>query len=481
MYFKHLRGQHDQRDHGRPRKFGGPSGIIQAAPSRSSQDNAVDYVVAKNNILSYLFNKDDYKTGIPFRNNPINAVAHLTASLPSKKPSKEEVSSLIEYEAITDIRKKIMSFASRFSKAKTDAGRNKVLSEYQEYLQGQVKIPESKLDKKTKKMDEQQRRLDSKRHPTKGAYINGVYVASQRGIEFARKLRPYNSLFSDRRIMSQDEARLNVQAAMDSLTEALSVYRKSAKTPDDERKLNEATTRLKQAEDKEAVVRTNPFKDIPDDAFPFKHGVDAIQIPNIKFGYSQSPEFADQNQNLLTTINEALNGLVRFIPPNDRNGNPVTVFPQLRVRKTTDLGPFYRFTDSGGATIRIDETDVGTAAHELMHAIEDSHPELKRRIKDFFDYRTRKDQVTIVDFTNSYYDTRFEAKLDLWGDEYTGRVYSKEDGGYRIGPGSEVLTMIISSMRDFRSVPTLGPENTLKDEEHVAFFIDVLSDPESWG
>ena len=126
------------------------------------------------------------------------------------------------------------------------------------------------------------------------------------------------------------------------------------------------------------------------------------------------------------------------------------------------------------------ETDVGTAAHELLHAIEDFHPELGKRVQGFFDYRTQRDQVININPTNSVYSDYFDAKLDEWGDPYAGRLYDNDVvGATRSGRASEVLSVVISSLQNFpNSIEAL---QTLEDEEHLGFFFDVLSDPDSWG
>ena len=480
MHFKHLRGQHDQRDHGRRKKFGGASGVIQS--SSLQPDQSYTYNVEKSNILRGLLNGVDYNDA-PFKDNPIAAAEYITYMRSTlKKPSKNNVESYEQsrYEAVTDIQKRLVSFAGRFSKAKTEAGRDKVLSDYRKYLQEQSEVPESKIEKKKRLAKELQRQLDLKRHPTKGTYIDGIYVASQRGSELARKFNPVNSVFSTNRKQQSLEAVQEVQDSMQALTEAWSKYRKSAKTPSDEKQLNQAKAKIKRAEDREAMIRSDPFLNIPDDAFPFQHGIEAIRFPNIKAGLLQTPDTEEQRNNLLTTINKAIAGLARIIPPNDRNGNPVTIFPQLRVMASQNDEAHYRFTPNSGAVIRMPETDVGTAAHELLHAIEDFHPELGKRVQGFFDYRTQRDQVININPTNSVYSDYFDAKLDEWGDPYAGRLYDNDVvGATRSGRASEVLSVVISSLQNFpNSIEAL---QTLEDEEHLGFFFDVLSDPDSWG
>jgi hypothetical protein len=138
---------------------------------------------------------------------------------------------------------------------------------------------------------------------------------------------------------------------------------------------------------------------------------------------------------------------------------------------------YYRFSANSGALIRIPERDVGDAAHELLHAIEDAHPRIRGRVQEFYDYRTRGDNVTTTDPSNSPYI--FDTKLDEWGDPYTGRVYDARTSSTRLGGASEVLPQIITALQSFAF--SQEAERTLQDEEHLAFFFDVLSDPDNWG
>ncbi len=480
MYFKHLRGKHDQKDHGRRTTLGGSGGTIQSVSSQTDNVFYRDmYDVARENIFRFLLNDSSINNNL-YRDNPVDAADYLAGMIWPfvKKPKRRGENP--EYDAATDVRKQVLVFAGRFSRAKTEAGRNKVLSEYRTYiaqLPSKRLQPENKEPARAKPTAERQWQLDSQRHPTKGRYVDGEYVASRRGIELARRLNPFSSEFSERRRQTINQARKNVQAAMDEAAEAQSRYQRSAKTPEDKRQLYQAEEQLKQSEHREALVRSNPFLDIPDDAFPFQHGIESVQNPSMKIGLGFDGEDVS---NITTSTNNALAGLVRFFPSSDRNGNPITLFPQLRVLGSVG-DVYYRFTATSGALIRIPERDVGDAAHELLHAIEDAHPRIRSRVQEFYDYRTRGDKATTKDPSNSPYAAPFDTKLDEWGDPYSGRIYSPEDvrSTTRLGGASEVLPQIISSLQGFTY--SEEAERTLRDEEHLAFFFDVLSEPDNWG
>ena len=47
---------------------------------------------------------------------------------------------------------------------------------------------------------------------------------------------------------------------------------------------------------------------------------------------------------------------------------------------------------------------------------------------------------------------------------------------------TEVLSMIMTALADAPRMESAdGALRTLEDEEHLAFFFDVLGDPDSWG
>lgn len=478
MYFKHLRGKHDQKDHGRRTTSGGSGGTIQSVSAQSDNPFYQNrYDAERENIFRSLLNDSSVNNNV-FQDNPVDAADYLASMRYSLKRPKRKGESP-EYDAVTDIHKQVSIFARQFSRAKTEAGQNKVLSAYRKYL---AQLPLKRLREnteaaRTNSIAERQRRLDPQRHPTKGRYVDGEYVASKRGIALARRLNPSTSEFSERRRQTINEARKNVQAAQDAAAQAQQQYQRSAKTSEDQRRLDQETQRLEQAEYQAALARSNPFLDIPDDAFPFQHGIESVQNPNMRIGLGFDGEDV---ANIATSTNNAIAGLVRFFPPSDQDGNPVTLFPQLRVLGSAG-NVYYRFTATSGALIRIPERDVGDAAHELLHAIEDAHPKIRDRVQEFYDYRTRGDSVTTKDPSNSPYTAPFDTKLDEWGDPYTGRLYSPEDvrSTTRLGGASEVLPQIITSLQSFTY--SQEAERTLQDEEHLAFFFDVLSDPENWG
>jgi len=118
------------------------------------------------------------------------------------------------------------------------------------------------------------------------------------------------------------------------------------------------------------------------------------------------------------------------------------------------------------------ETNDDDLHHEYMHHLWYNSKDIREKVREFFDKRTRGEVVAVE---NSKLIGEFNYKRDKWEDlggrEYTGRVYPSAVGDSKEGSGMEVLSC--------------GMERLMKDPELFAkrdpeFFDLVISCVRGW-
>lgn len=478
-FIKHLRGKHDQRGHGRrgTSTSARSGGVSSPKPSKvRDPEEQQQYDKSRNDLL------EDLRT--TYSRNPSGAlqlaegrmqfIASRWPHVTKKAKGYEEDyqrRARAEYDALVDTHKALRSIVSGIEKATNEKQRIKAIGRYTQLL-GIEPQNTSSNDRQQK-----QRQLDSLRHPTKGRYEDGVYIASQRGMAIARALSPNGEFVASRR-KSFKEAQQRLDQARNVHAAAVKQWQASMKTPEDDARLQITTNELSAAERMLTRAATNPFSDFPESLFPFSHGLDVVQLGNVRFD-----AFPDAARELRSISGEVFRFVARFTPPQNRNGDPVTLTRTLAFEKLSSSRAYYQYRKgTREGIVKIDTSDVGVAGHEILHAIEDSHPELSRRVQEFYAYRTQNEAPVPMNTveTNSGYADGEVTRVDQWGDPYTGRVYSA-DVASRFG-STEVLSMIMTALADAPRMESAdGALRTLEDEEHLAFFFDVLGDPDSWG
>jgi len=161
---------------------------------------------------------------------------------------------------------------------------------------------------------------------------------------------------------------------------------------------------------------------------------------------------------------------------NAEFGNDIT-----RAYHTTNPSSRYRPYDQ--SEIGLNPSDsLGVVLHELFHGVEASNPVMNARIRAW--YRTRTDpskpetqlEQLSAKTRNSFYGPSEVTRPDAFADYYIGRDYQNN------GASSEVLSMFGDYMTSLQRGNS-GSNSTYfsrEDPEWVMFCIDLLTDPESY-
>ncbi len=148
--------------------------------------------------------------------------------------------------------------------------------------------------------------------------------------------------------------------------------------------------------------------------------------------------------------------------------------PNLGFRQPVDVildGQEQRaYAKSKQSTIVVNPQDnTRVVLHELLHVIEEQNPVLRQRMNAFLQTRTRSSTAEPLSSYGAY-DANEVTKADNFGNPYMGKIYK--------GGGTELLSMF----SDFLMTP---PDARMKaqlhdDTEYLQFVIDALLDPRSF-
>lgn len=107
--------------------------------------------------------------------------------------------------------------------------------------------------------------------------------------------------------------------------------------------------------------------------------------------------------------------------------------------------------------------------HEMLHIIENQHPVIQQRVNAFLQTRTRNSPLEPLSKYGSF-DAQEQTKADNFGNPYIGKIYQT---------GS---TEVLSMFADYLLTPTDARQKAQlhDDPEYLQFVIDVLSDPSSY-
>ena len=539
---KHLRGKHDQRDHGR-RAFGSAGGSLGGGKG-PSLDSVADVVAkaretSEQNSKTTLSNSSTLTTRDRLDDVRNDIRAHRAALLTAQRSWKKAVKTGDDAAR----QKAEQDFAEAFGKYEgAQTVYNSALANFQaarraenraqaasrrlpptpptpptplswknlprpdpntmiQVGQSTKTLAQAVVDRDREAFSRERERvydqfLDQVRGqmlPDRGQFLSdGTYIPSERAIRIAR-----------------------------SMQEAI-------RKPDGA--LSQNQTQLYQRLGWEQGARSLP--DLPEDMTPFsREEARQLAAPTIlqagkdirKFDRRPPPK-KKANSFTQGTWRDTLDRIGRFISPVDRNGNPTSVTngAPIAFQSIQEGGSWIRpvaytpwlssLTDDQARQERANplpnsiqaEASTGTIAHELIHEMEWRHPVLSERVQQFLERRqaghTPMDTSKMSNAQMANPNMRGEGFLaqDIYADTfsnlYSGRTYmvSTRTPGQRRHAGTEVLSTLTNALgnlealqRDKEGKPVYvyykPSVESLNDTEHFAFFIDVMSDPSSFG
>ena len=146
-----------------------------------------------------------------------------------------------------------------------------------------------------------------------------------------------------------------------------------------------------------------------------------LEVPQAERG-TVDMTIAARNPAVIKVANQGKEIIERFVAAELVKNTNITL------RATTDIRSFHR----GGEIHLWAGADKSTAAHEIMHAVEQQNPAVLRAAAEFLLQRSQGEEaISLQKLTGQNYDPTERAFEDKWreryGSVYAGKVYSRFD------------------------------------------------------